>query len=89
MADNDGVTRLGGVEEGHVQRYFCINEPEKAELPRLSREAKIIKKTPKTICVKGNEVQGWIVEILTPSTDGIVRIDPQEERGIILTEARH
>ncbi|GEM_PF-6956886 len=89
MADNDNVTRLGGVEEGHTQRYFCINDPEKSELPRLSRETKVIQKTPKTICVKGKKVQGWIVEILTPSTDGVVRLDPQEERGIIITETRH
>ena len=89
MANSGDVTRLGGTEEGRVQRYFCVNDPEKSDLPRLSRDAKIVKKTPKTVQVHGKEVQGWIVEILAPGTDGVVRLDPQEEKGIVITEARH
>lgn len=89
MAEGGEVTRLGGTEEGRIQRYFCVNDPEKSALPRLSRDAKIVRKTPKKVRVQGKEIQGWIVEILTPGTDGVVRLDPQEERGIVITEARH
>lgn len=78
MADGSGVTRLGNIEAGRIQKFFCINDPERSDLPR-SGEGSILQKTPKTIHVQGREVKGWIVELLTPSTDGIVRIDPSED----------
>ena len=82
MADSGGVTRLGNIEEGRVQKFFCINDPDQPGMSGTSGEVRIVKKTPRTIYVNGKEVKGWIVEMLTPSTDGIVRIDPNEDIGI-------
>ena len=88
MADGGGVTRLGNIEEGRIQKFFCISDPDQSNLSKASGEAKIVKKTPATISVHGKEVKGWVVELLTPSTDGILRIDPSEDIGVSIMD-RH
>jgi hypothetical protein len=88
MTDDGNVTRLGNIEEGRIQRYFCVNDPDHSQLPRVSKDSRVIRKAPTTIRVQGREVKGWIVELLTPCTDGVVRLNPQEEGGIAVSETR-
>lgn len=68
--------RLGGTPEGRVQRYFCVDDEDCHAFARVSKEAKVLRKEPKEIVVKGKPVKGWIVELLVPATDGVVRTDP-------------
>jgi hypothetical protein len=67
---------LGGTPEPRVQRYFCVEDEACHGFARISHDAKVLKRTPKTVSVKGRDVAGWIVELEVPATDGIVRIDP-------------
>lgn len=67
---------LGGTPEGRTQRYFCINDEGCQAFDRLSRDAQVINREPKTVMVDGEEVLGWIVEVLVSATDGVVRFDP-------------
>ena len=74
---------LGGRPEGRLQRYFCIDDEECHAFSMISAEAKVVRRIPKRIKVMGKEVEGWIVELIVPATDGTVRIDPMEEAGKI------
>ena len=80
MEEKNSVTKMGTMDEGYIQRIFCINDSE--SMIRVSKETKIVGKKPKTIRVKGKEVVGWIVDILNPGTDGVVRFEPEEEQGL-------
>ena len=80
MEEKSSVTKMGSMDEGYIQRIFCINDSE--SMIRVSKEAKIVEKTPKTIRVKDKEVEGWIVDILNPGTDGVVRFEPEGEQGL-------
>ena len=39
------------------------------------KDAKVISKEAKEIVVRGEIVNGWIVELEVPATDGVVRMD--------------
>jgi len=80
---NDPVSLLGGKPEGRLQRYFCIDDGEDHAFSMVSKEAKVLRRSPKQIQVMGKEVNGWIVELIVPATDGAVRIDPMAEPGKI------
>ena len=67
---------LGGTPEGRTQRYFCIDDEGCHAFDRLSRDCEVINRVPKTVMVDGEEVSGWIVEVLVSATDGVVRFDP-------------
>ncbi len=67
--------RLGGTPEGRVQRYFCVEDDNCHAFAKVSKEAKVLRKEPKEILVMGRSVKGWIIELLVPATDGIVRTD--------------
>ena len=67
---------LGGTPEGRTQRYFCVDEEGCHAFERLSRDAQVVNREPKTVVVDGKEVSGWVVEVLVPATDGVVRFDP-------------
>ena len=77
------VTRLGSQPEGRIQRYFCVDDNACRAFSMLSNEARVLRRSPKTIRVLGKEVAGWEVEILVPATDGVVRMDPLEDPGKI------
>ena len=70
---------LGGTPEGRTQRYFCIDDEGCHAFERVSRDAKVLNREPKSVLVDGKEVNGWIVDIMVPATDGIVRFDPVVE----------
>lgn len=76
MADEAKTPTLGGTPEGRTQRYFCVDDDGCHAFERLSRDAQVLNRTPKTVSVNGKDVTGWIVEILVPATDGVVRLDP-------------
>ena len=78
MADVDTkqIQTLGGTPEGRTQRYFCVDDDGCHAFERLSRDAQVISRESKSVIVDGKEVTGWIVEILVPATDGVVRFDP-------------
>ncbi len=38
----------------------------------ISNESVILEKKPKVINVYGKEIQGWVVKIAVPATDGLV-----------------
>jgi len=73
---NKVVDRLGGLPEGRVQRYFCVDDIDCRALARVSKDAKLLRKEPREIQVMGETVQGWVVELEVPATDGVVRTDP-------------
>ena len=70
---------LGGTPEDRIQRYFCVDDDGCHAFERLSRDAEVVNREPKTVLVNGKEVSGWIVEILVAATDGVVRFDPVVE----------
>ena len=70
--------QLGGTSEGRIQRYFCVDDGEGHAFSRVSKEARVIRREPRKIRVLGKEVNGWIVEVMVPATDGTVREDPME-----------
>ena len=79
--DNGDTTKqLGGCPEGLVQRYFCIDDERCHAFSMVSSEARVLSRTPKRIRVMGKEVDGWIVELVVPATDGVVRVDPMQEQ---------
>ena len=59
-----------------TERLFCLDEDGKCK--GLSHESQIVAKERTTIVVHGKEVQGWIVTIRTPATDGLVRSNPSD-----------
>lgn len=69
--------RLGGVPKDRIQRYFCVDDEECHALSMVSNDARIVRRTPRSIVVLGREVSGWIVELEVPATDGIVRSAPE------------
>ncbi|MDP6040401.1 MAG: hypothetical protein QGG64_17750 [Candidatus Latescibacteria bacterium] len=69
------VPRLGGMPEGRIQRYFCVDDDNCHALERVSKDAKIISKETKEITVMGQVVKGWVVELEVPVSDGAVRMD--------------
>lgn len=73
------TAQLGGTPEGRIQRYFCIDDEECRAFSRVSKEARVLRRTPKQVRVMGKEVNGWIVEIMVPATDGVVRLYPMGE----------
>ena len=79
----DEHAQLGGALEGRLQRYFCIDDEECQAFSMVSSEAKVLSRVPKRVRVMGEEVDGWIVELIVPATDGVVRVDPLEESGKI------
>ena len=83
MGEDSGITRLGTETTRHIQRIFTVDDLEKTEPHHLPKDAKVVGKTRKTIVVRGKEVAGWIVEFLGPGTDGPVRFDPKEDKGIV------
>ena len=74
--DDGSVPQLGGTPEGRIQRYFCVDDEECRAFARISKEAKVIKRESTEILVMGEPVKGWIVELLVPATDGVVRMNP-------------
>ena len=70
------TSQLGGTPEGRIQRYFCVDDEECQAFSRVSKEARMIRREPRKIMVLGKEVNGWIVEVMVPATDGAVREDP-------------
>ena len=81
QAENKQTPTLGGSPEGRAQRYFCVDDEGCHAFERLSRDAEVISREPKKVVVEGKEVSGWIVEIMVPATDGVVRFDPVAEAG--------
>ena len=75
------ASQLGGKPEGRVQQYFCIDDDQCRAFARVSKEAEVIRRVAKTIQVQGKEVKGWIVEVMVPATDGVVRVNPVSEAG--------
>ncbi len=73
------TAQLGGTPEGRIQRYFCIDDEECRAFSRVSKEARVLRRIPKQVRVMGKEVNGWIVEIMVPATDGVVRLYPMGE----------
>jgi hypothetical protein len=57
-----------------TERLFCIDNH--GECRGLSQESQIVAKEKRAIKVRGKEVQGWIVTIKAPATDGLVRSNP-------------
>lgn len=68
-------SKLGGMPEGRIQRYFCVDDDKCRALARVSEDAEILSKKAKEIIVRGEVVKGWIVELEVPATDGVVRMD--------------
>lgn len=68
-------SRLGGMPEARIQRYFCVDDDNCRALARVSEDAEILSKKAKEIIVRGEVVKGWIVELEVPATDGVVRMD--------------
>ncbi len=67
--------RLGGMPEARIQRYFCVDDDSCRALALVSEDAKILSKEAKEIVVRGEAVNGWVVELEVPATDGVVRLD--------------
>ncbi len=72
---DDACSRLGGIPEARIQRYFCVDDDECHALARVSKDATILSKEAKEIVVKDEVVKGWVVELGVPATDGVVRMD--------------
>ena len=70
------IDSLGGIPEGRVQRYFCVDDDKCRALQRISKDAKLLHKEPREIVVMGKVVKGWVVELEVPATDGVVRTAP-------------
>ena len=68
-------SRLGGMPEARIQRYFCVDDDKCRALARVSVDAKILSKEAKEIVVRGEVINGWVVELEVPPTDGVVRMD--------------
>jgi hypothetical protein len=77
--DSKQPPTLGGTPEGRMQRYFCVDDDGCHAFERLSGDAQVVNREPKTVLVDGKEVSGWIIEILVSATDGVVRFDPVVE----------
>ena len=58
-------------QEEQTERLFCMDDH--GECVGLSHSSHIISKKKATIKVHGKDVQGWIVTIKIPTTDGLVR----------------
>lgn len=69
------VPRLGGMPEGRIQRYFCVDDDECHALARVSKDAIVISKEVKEIMFMGRVIKGWVVELEVPVSDGVVRMD--------------
>lgn len=70
--------QLGGKPEGRIQRYFCVDDEKYHAFARVSKDATVLRRIPKRIRVMGKDVDGWVVEVMVPATDGVVRVDPLE-----------
>ncbi len=70
--------QLGGKPEGRIQRYFCVDDEKYHAFAMVSKDATVLRRMPKRIRVMGKDVDGWIVEVMVPATDGVVRVDPLE-----------
>ncbi|MDA0748203.1 MAG: hypothetical protein O2954_16900, partial [bacterium] len=60
----EAVSQLGGTPEGRVQRYFCMDDTDCQAFSRVSKDVRVVKRTPKRVRIMGQEVDGWIVEIV-------------------------
>lgn len=74
--DGHVVARLGGQADERTHRYFCVDDEQCHAFAHVSRDAKVVKRTPMTAKIPDGTVKGWIVEVSVPATDGRVRIDP-------------
>ena len=75
------IQKLGGQPEGRIQKYFCVEDDEYHAFSLIPKDVEVLKREPKEIMVMGKPVAGWIVELLVPATDGIVRMDPMASQG--------
>ncbi len=71
-------SQLGGKPEGRIQRYFCMDDEKYHAFARVSKDATVLRRIPTRIRVMGKDVDGWVVEVTVPATDGVVRVDPLE-----------
>ena len=76
---SESSAQLGSSPECRTHRYFCIDDDQCKAFSRVSKEATHVRKIPKRIKVLGEEIDGWIVELRVPATDGVVREDPLKE----------
>ncbi len=76
--NDDGrvVARLGGQADERIHWYFCVDDENCHAFAHVSKDVRVVKRTPVTVNVPGAAVDGWIVEVSVPATDGVVRIDP-------------
>lgn len=74
--DERVVARLGGQADERIHRYFCVDDEQCHAFAHVSKDAKVVKRTPVTVKVPDGTVEGWILEVSVPATDGTVRIDP-------------
>ncbi len=79
-SEKETTLELGTKAKWRINRYFCVDDEECHAFAKVSKEARILRRTAKRIKVMGKEVEGWIVEIEVPATDGVVRVDPLAER---------
>ncbi len=77
------VSQLGSAPEGRVQKYFCIDVEECRAFAKISEDAEVLRRISMRIRVIDEEVDGWIVELRVPATDGVVREDPMKSPGKI------
>ena len=68
-------------DEMRVQSYFYAGDHDDLTLKRLTGDAEVLCQTRKTIKVRGRWVEGWIVKLRIPATDGCVPFDYAVERG--------
>ena len=50
---------LGGTPEDRIQRYFCVDDDGCHAFERLSRDAEVVNREPKTVLVNGKEVMAY------------------------------
>jgi len=55
-------------EEKKTEILFCT------DCSFISDESVILEKEPKVINVYGKDIQGWVVKIAVPATDGLVSL---------------
>lgn len=67
--------KLGKIPAARIQFYFCLDDEKCHAFSRVSKEAKVISRERKRIIALGKAVDGWVVELMVPATDGRVRED--------------
>ncbi len=88
MSDNAEANE--NIRDWKIHSYFCIDDKDDRTMAALRDDAVVLKKERKTVHIRGKKIEGWIIHLKIPATDGLITLDHHESSSATyFSEERH